>query len=382
MEKKMPWKEVTSMSEKRKFIELAILGKTKISALCKQFEISRKTGYKLINSFHLYGWEGLKERSRRPHIVANKTPDEIVKLILSTRASHPKWGGEKLKKYLINKRISDLPSEKTIDRILKRHGLITAEESEKRKAWIRFEHKHPNDLWQMDFKGHFQVNQERCHPLTLLDDHSRFSLAIKACSNEDRETVQSHLKAIFREYGLPKRMTMDNGSPWGYSGDQQHTRLTLWLIQQGITVSHSRPGHPQTQGKLERFHRTLKLELLSQYDFMSLSEAQEGFDWWRKMYNEERPHGALELQVPKDRYQKSVVDFCEELPVFEYPRDLITHKVKSGGFIKFKGKNFRVGKSFVGHLVGLKENGEGLVDVYFCHQKVNKLDLRYSCEVE
>jgi len=268
-----------------------------------------------------------------------------------------------------------LPTEKTIDRILKRHGLITAEASEKHKAWKRFEHKQPNDLWQMDFKGHFATGSERCHPLTLLDDHSRYSLLIKASTDERYETVKAALIGTFREYGLPISMTMDNGSPWGYSGKQLHTALTAWLIRLGIYVSHSRPKHPQTQGKLERFHRTLKLELLSHYTFANILEAQEGFDWWQKMYNEERPHAAIGLGVPCQRYKRSERYYPEVLPGVAYDEGFVVRKVQKDGMIYFKGKEYRVGNAFYGQQVGLKKAEDSeLMDVYFCHQKIVKID--------
>jgi transposase InsO family protein len=376
----MPWKEATCMSEKLRFIEQIGLQERAFSELCREFGISRKTGYKLFNRYNQEGIAGLNARSRKPRRSINKTTDEIEEKILTARDLHPSWGGEKLLRYLKNKGYENLPTEKTIDRILKRNGLITAEESEKRKPWIRFEHENPNDLWQMDFKGHFAIGESRCYPLTVLDDHSRFSLSIKACENQTTNTVQQHLISVFREYGLPKRMTMDNGSPWGYSGTQEHTTLTAWLIRLGIKVSHSRPGHPQTQGKLERFHRTLKLELLKQYEFKNLIEAQEGFDWWREVYNKERPHGALGHAVPLDRYTKSNRCYPEELSSIEYDDQYIIRKVQYAGFIHFKGKVYKIGSAFHGQPVGLKENEEGLIDVYFCHQKVNKIDPRYSYE--
>lgn len=377
LENKMSWREATVMSEKLRFVELVYCPNSNISALCRAFGISRKTGYKLINRFKREGLEGLIERHRRPYTIPNQTAPEIKELILSARKLHPTWGGEKLQAHLHKKGLKVLPSEKTIDRILKRHGLVAAEESEKRKAWIRFEHESPNDLWQMDFKGHFVTGKVRCYPFTLLDDHSRFSLAIKACGNQNGETVKGHLIEVFREYGLPERMTMDNGSPWGYSGEQNHTHLTAWLIQLGIYVSHSRPNHPQTQGKLERFHRTLKGELLNYYSFTNLVEAQEGFNWWRKIYNEERPHGALELQVPLERYKKSCHAYPETLPVIEYASDFVVRKVQHSGLIYLQGKVYRIGEAFRGHPVGLKESEEGIMDVYFSHQKINKIDLRY-----
>ena len=372
----MPWKEVTTMSEKKRFIELTQVEGADMSALCRTFGISRKTGYKLISRYQQEGLAGLMDRSRKPHLI-HQTPPETENLVLSIRHQHSAWGGEKIRQYLQNQGYDQLPTEKTIDRILKRHGLITAEESEKHTAWKRFEHENPNDLWQMDFKGYFLAGSERCYPLTLLDDHSRFSLSIKACANQTTETVKNQLIYLFRRYGMPKRMTMDNGTPWGYSGTQMHTKLTAWLIRLGIYVSHSRPNHPQTQGKLERFHRTLKLELLSRFSFGNLDEAQEGFDWWQRIYNEERPHGALELAVPLQRYKKSERDYPEEPPAITYEDGLIIRKVQQKGYIFFKGKIFRIGEAFYGQPVGLKETEDGQLDVYYCAQKINQIDLRY-----
>jgi transposase InsO family protein len=373
----MPWKKVTVMEEKEKFIETYKSWKGSFRILCKQFGISTKTGYKLINRYNQLGQEGLKEQSRRPKCSPNKTKLSIENLLVKTRQLYPGWGGEKIKHYLEKKGYKELPREKTIDRILKRYGLITAEESEKHKSWKRFEHENPNDLWQMDFKGHFKVGERRCHPLTLLDDHSRYSLLIKACENERKDTVETALIEVFREYGLPRRMTMDNGSPWGYSGDQMYTTLSAWLIRLGIYVSHSRPNHPQTQGKLERFHRTLKLELLKGYSFANLEEAQEGFDGWRKLYNEERPHAAINYDVPLKRYRASERCYPQTLLPIEYDESFIVRKVQQDGIIYYKGKEYRVGQAFGGNRVGLKESDDGLIDVFFCHQRVVKIDLRF-----
>jgi transposase InsO family protein len=232
----------------------------------------------------------------------------------------------------------------------------------------------------MDFKGHFAVGTLSCHPLTLLDDHSRFSLSIKACPNERMLTVQEALIDVFRRYGLPQRMSMDNGPPWGYSGNLLHTQLTAWLIRLGIYVSHSRPNHPQTQGKLERFHRTLKCELLNRYSFATQEEAQAGFDEWRTLYNEVRPHEAIGFAVPAKRYQASTRSYPETLPEIEYDSSLIVRKVQQEGVISYQGKEYRIGKAFYGYPVGLKEGDEdGLMEVYFCHQKIVMIDLAHPC---
>lgn len=376
----MPWKEVTQMSEKKRFIDLFLTRKHTVSELSKTFGISRPTAYKYIDQFTKEGYAGLNSRNRRPHTSPHKTQPDIEELILSLRNIHPGWGGEKLRRLLMIDGITPLPSEKTIDRILKRHGLITEEESQKHKAWTRFEHENPNDLWQMDFKGHFAIAEQRCYPLTLLDDHSRFCIGVTACKDQRSDTVKAVLTEIFKKYGLPKRMTMDNGSPWGYSGNQLHTHLTAWLIHLGIYVSHSRPLHPQTQGKLERMHRTLNLELLKRFSFRSLEESQQGFDWWRKIYNEVRPHDALKLEVPASRYRRSERIYPETLPRIEYSSDFEVRKVQHGGYIHYKGKVFKIGDAFHGQAVGLKQGDDGLIEVFFCHQRVNKLDPTHPYE--
>jgi transposase InsO family protein len=374
----MPWKEKTVMFQKLEFVQAAQTTDN-FRLLCSQFGITPTTGYKYLMLYLLQGEEGLKERSRRPKNQPTKTCKNIEDLIVLLRKKYA-WGGEKIRTYLVNKGFNQksMPSEKTIDRILKRNGLITEEESQKHRGWIRFEHANPNDLWQMDFKGHFATEDARCNPLTILDDHSRFCITIKSCRDQSTDTVRSHLIGVFREYGLPKRMTMDNGSPWGYSGKQEHTTFTAWLIQLGIYVSHSRPGHPQTQGKLERFHRTLKLELLSRYKFKDLIEAQEGFDWWRDVYNTERPHAAIENERPMDRYKASERVYPEKMPSIEYDESFIVRKVQYGGFIHLKGAMYRVGDAFRGQPVGIKDGEDGLLDIYFGHQRINKIDPRYQ----
>ena len=372
----MPWTEVTVESEKRRFIALALMPNSNMSKLCEQFNISRKSGYKILSRYKNEGWESLNENSRRPKNNPNAISKEVIDVILTLRKDNPDWGGKKIHHYLKRKGYNNMPSTKTIQRILKRHGCITPEESAKHKAFIRFEHKNPNDLWQMDFKGHFKTMASRCHPLTLLDDHSRFSLAIRSCANEQRETVKAELIRIFRAYGLPNRMTMDNGSPWGYMDDQRQTKLTIWLIRLGIKVSHSRPYHPQTQGKLERFHRTLKLELLSRYQFSDLENAQSGFDWWRDKYNHDRPHEAINFAVPVERYRRSEREYPEQLVPIEYSRAYEVRKVDCSGFLSYKGKSYRVGRALSGHPVGLKPNEEeDMMDLFFCGQHIMTFSL-------
>jgi len=272
----------------------------------------------------------------------------------------------------------DLPSPSTGQAILRRHGLIAPEQSAKHQAFVRFEHAYPNSLWQMDFKGYFRLGLgAQCHPLTVLDDHSRFNLGLRACANQQSLTVQQELVALFRRYGLPDSIGVDNGSPWGDSADNPYTGLVLWLIRQQIRVWHSRPYHPQTLGKDERFHRTLKAEVLARTTLEDLSAAQDAFDDWRVVYNFERPHDSLGGATPATRYRPSVRRFCETLAPIEYGADVHVRKVDQNGHFSFKGYSVRVGKAFHGYPVGIRATTEdGLWDVYFCHQKVSSIDLR------
>ena len=372
----MPWKETTAMSEKERFIEALKQPGQKMSHVCREFGVSRTTGYYWKKRYESEGLAGLEEKSRTPINSPNKTPKSIEMLCVTLRLEYPRWGGDKIRARLLEEGYKDMPSEKTIDRILKRYGLITAEASEKHTAFKRFEHEHPNDLWQMDFKGDIKINGEICYPLTILDDHSRFCLCVKACRNQQGETVKQALIEVFKTYGLPKRMTMDNGPPWGYSRKQQHTKLCAWLIRLGIKVSHSRPGHPQTQGKLERMHRTLKEELLSLYYFESFEEVQEGFNEWRRVYNEIRPHGALDHATPIKRYQASEHPYPSKMPEIIYDDSFVVRKVQRDGEISLNGKLYVIGTAFHGFPVGLKPaEKDCLMEVHFCHQKVNLIDL-------
>ena len=269
---------------------------------------------------------------------------EVVKL----RQDQPAWGGRKISN-LLDKRIA--PS--TVTNVLHRHGLILPSENLLQASGKRFEHEAPNDLWQMDFKGHFAIQQGRCHPLTLLDDHSRFNLAIEACANQQKGTVQQRLTGIFRQFGLPARLNLDNGAPWGSPRNPgELSELSIWLVRLGIRVSFSRPRHPQTNGKLERFHRSLKAEVLSGRHYRTLADAQAAFDRWREIYNHQRPHEALGLKAPMSRYRASPWTFPEELSEFEYGPDDVVAKVYHSRF-RFRKHYFSIAKGLVGQRIAI-----------------------------
>jgi transposase InsO family protein len=373
----MPWKEVTVVSSRKEFVFLALRAGVKITDLCQGFNISRKTGYKWINRYLSQGEAGLEDESRQPHRSPGKTAPELETAVLKLRSRHPAWGGRKIHSRLLALGHESVPAASTITDILRRYGLIDPQETEKHRAWQSFEAEAPNDLWQMDFKGHFSMAQGRCHPLTTLDDHSRYALCLAACIDEKGVTVQERMRMVFRRYGLPRRLLVDNGSPWGAHERHIYTPLTVWLMRLGIIIIHSRPYHPQTLGKEERFHRSLKAEVTQYCGALSLELCQQRFDQWRQVYNCQRPHEALKMQVPASRYQPSPRRFPEKLPPIEYsPQDAV-RKVQANGWISFHNREYRLSKAFRGEYVALRPTQtDGLWEAFFCNQMIDQIDLR------
>jgi transposase InsO family protein len=360
------------MSERAEFVLFASRPDANVSALCRRYGVSRQTGYKWLKRA-VNGEVDFEDRSRRPLSSPKRIPIELESHVLAIRDRYPFYGGRKIRRYLLREGVERAPAASTITAVLRRNGLLAPERRTKRE-WQRFEEDAPNGLWQMDFKGHIPLEKGRCHPLTVLDDHSRFCICLAACSNEQGRTVRSELTAAFEVYGLPERMLMDNGAPWGSSGQSQHTRFTAWLMRLGVTVVHGRAHHPQTQGKEERFHRTLKLEVLSRRPvWHDNGEVQAAFDEWRPEYNLVRPHEALGLEPPASRYKPSPRVFPSALLPIEYDSDFTVRRVKENGSIKLGGRYFFVGKAFVGDPVGLRRVGELAWDVFYCDQRLRRI---------
>lgn len=374
MEKTMPWKEVTKMSSRMEFIKFFESGNEKFNHLCKRFGISRKTGYLLVARYRTQGVDGLQDISRRPFHSPFKTSKELEEKILRLRINKRCWGGRKIRAWFINNNEKNIPSASTITDILRRAGLIEKQESTN-SAPGRFEHDAPNELWQCDFKGHFPLRMGRCHPLTILDDHSRYSICLQACANEQKDTVKQRFINVFKEYGLPWRMNFDNGSPWGVTGKVGVTELYVWLVRLGIRVSYSRIRHPQTNGKDERFHRSLKAELLRYNNYHDLIDAQKSFDEWRINYNFERPHEAVLMKPPASRYKVSTRSYSDILLPIEYRDTDIIRNVNKAGQISFKGKKYFVGEALYKLPIGIREEQDESLAAYFCHQKLFILDL-------
>ena len=327
----MPLQERTTMDLRQEFVMLASQEGANMRELCRRYGISPTTGYRYRDRWHAAGTAGLADRSRRPHTSPIRTPPAIEAAVVALRDAHPAWGGRKLHHVLARQDVvQPLPAPSTITAILRRAGRLAPPERSTRDAQ-RFEAEYANDLWQLDFMGEPDLPTGRVYPLTLLDDHSRFALVVAACPHAREDLVRAHLTAAFRRYGLPRRILTDNGPPWGPAGAGGLTALEAWWLRLGIAVTHGRPHHPQTQGKLERLHRTMWAEVTGIRDLPDLATAQRRFDAWRTVYNGARPHEALAYAVPAARYQLSARPFPAELPPIVYGPDDAVRKVQGQG---------------------------------------------------
>lgn len=382
----MPWKEVSMVDQRREFVSLALTRQVPVTELCRRFGISRDSGHRLLRRHVQQGEAALLPNSRRPHSSPARTPDAIEQQVLVLRDRHPAWGGRKLARRLRDMGLTEVPAPSTITAILHRHGRIDPDQAARHRPWQRFERAAPNELWQMDFKGHIALQQGRCHPLTVIDDHCRYALGLRACADEREPTVRGQLSALFRRYGLPEAILCDNGSPWGATGHQDahgrraFTALEVWLLRQGVDIRHGQPYHPQTQGKDERFHRTLNTEVLQMRRPMAdLLTAQAVFDEWREVYNHQRPHEALGLDTPASRYRPSPRAFLEIPPEPQYDTTDLTRRVRPDGAIKFLGRSIGLSRAFATLTIALRPtHTDGLWDVFFSRFAIAQIDLRIS----
>ena len=371
----MPWQEVSIVEQRREFVRLAMLEGANRRELCRRFGIHPDTGYKWLRRWKA-GEEALVDRSRRPQASPNRCSGTIEALVLEVRDAHPAWGARKIARCLEREGVTP-PAVSTVHAILDRHGRVVAPPGGP-KAWQRFEKEAPNLLWQMDFKGWIGLGEgTRCHPLTVVDDHSRYVPCLAACANERGATVRGHLETTFRRYGLPDAVFVDNGNPWGAPSGESWTRFGVWLLKLGIELLHSRPYHPQSRGKNERFHRTLKAEVFALARFRSLLEVQHALDRWREVYNFERPHQALDLEVPAHRYRPSPRSMPDRLPEVEYDAGEIVRTVPaSKDYVSFKGRLWKVPKAFRGERVAIRPlDRDGRWGIFFGAHQIAAIDL-------
>lgn len=337
----MPWMERRVKMLREEFIVRSMEEGRNLSALCDEFGISRKTGYKWIKRYQED--RCLENRSRRPWRTSSKTDEKIENLILEIRKERPAWGALKIQTYLSNKGYQ-MPCARTVNNILKRKGMISQAASLARKPFKRFEREQNNELWQADFKGDFlMANGNRCYPLTILDDHSRYSLLVEP--KLDQRNIQNSFIQTFRDFGLPESILTDNGAVFaGFKGG--YTQFERILMDQDILPIHGRVYHPQTQGKIERFHRSLKNEVLYLRDILDLDDAARVLGNWQHIYNFERPHEALGNRCPAEIYTVSPRQFLESIPTFDYSSRYRLYRINNWGYLRFAKYQIYISETF------------------------------------
>lgn len=366
----MPWKDKTVEKLREEFIEAAKTAKN-FSSLCREFGISRRTGYKWVARSKETSC--VSDRSHAPHSVPGRTPSEIESVILQVRSENPEWGAKTILKVMENNGHTGLPCARNVNNILQRYGCISETESQKRKAFVRFQRENCNELWQADFKGDFALlDGSRCFPFDVIDDCSRFCLGIDAKSRAGG--VIASFETIFKEYGLPKAILTDNGGAFAAYGGG-HTRFERWLMDLDVIPLHGRPLHPQTQGKIERFHRTMKNELLKRTAFLDLSDADRRLKEWRVKYNEVRPHEAINMYCPADVYIPSERKYPSSIEDYKYSGLYRILKVNYKGYLRFDGKEFYLSEAMVGAELEMRIMYGTIAALCYRNYKIAEIDL-------
>ena len=364
----MAWKTMDVKDQRVRFVVAATLTRQPMSSLCAEFGISRPTGYLWLARYRSEGLPGIAEQSRRPHRSPQRTSESIEALVVQLRLGYPDWGARKLAVLLARQGIELPPT--TVHRILLRHYLI-ADADRHSQALKRFERERPNELWQMDFKGP-RGWRHPVGPLSVIDDHSRYLIALSATGSTHAAAVREPLQQAFIDYGLPEGMLMDHGIPWcSTQAPAGSTSLTLWLMRQGIGLHWSRIRHPQTQGKVERFHGSLMRAL--QKRGTPRHDTQKWLDDYRWEHNHVRPHEALGMQTPASRWSPSPRRYQAQLPRWEYPEGAWVLKVDCQGKIDAKGKRWKISRALAGDWVRLLPVQDRIL-VYYCNTLMRELD--------
>lgn len=369
----MPWMETDAMSQRIEFAVRARQPDVCFAALCREYGISRRVGYKwLVRARSVAHLGELREESRRPHHSPGRIAPEIEERIVALRGLDG-WGGRKLRKLLLEEGI--VVARRTVDRVIQRNGLV-APERQGRGAWQRFERAAPNDLWQMDFKGQYRIGGTEIFPWAVLDDHSRFLVGLEPLTTTATAPVWRALRRCFEGYGLPTAFLIDRGAPW-WSNTNGHglTRLSVALIKQGCELIPGRPRHPQTRGKIERFNRTLDEWLKHRGLLDRRSDLRRGFVEFRQRYNEIRPHEALDDDVPQQHFRPSERRYCPRPRLWDYPAEATVRRLNSWGVLRYRGGQYFVCEALAHEDVWCQPF-EDRVLVTYRHMHIRDIDLR------
>lgn len=372
----MPWKAKSPMDLRKEFIQRLAAGE-RITDLCREYGISRKTGGKFKKRFEQYGVAGLADQSRAPRVIPHKTPPEVEEVIIAERKQHPTWGPRKLKETLERRLERPFPSAAAIGSVLARNGLV-----QKRKRRHRHvpmpttlrEASAPNDVWCIDYKGQFRLGDKTyCYPLTVTDQFTRFILGCEGMAAISDEEARDVCEEVFAEFGLPAVMRSDNGVPFASTGLGGLTKLSVYWLRLGIALERIRPAHPEENGRHERMHRTLKFET-ARPSRANLLQQQERFDEFVDEFNNVRPHEALGMKRPADIYARSDRHLPPTIPEPAYTTFDDVLPVNRGGQIYIAGVGqVALSAALAGELVGVREERDGRWLVSFCG-----LDLGYA----
>jgi putative transposase len=376
----VPWKATCPMNERMKFVALYLEHEWSMSVLCREFGVSRKTGYKLIERYVEEGPAGLEDRSRAPLSHPQAVPDRVIDQVVAIRRQHPTWGSRKLRTLLVARcpKIS-WPAVSTMTEILKRHGLTVSRRRSRRSPAYSQPFQScdgPNRVWSADLKGWFRTGDGvRCDPLTINDNYSRYLLRCQTVAPADYTVIRPIFEAAFREYGLPMAIRTDNGAPFATTTVGGLSRLSIWWLKLGICPERIAPGTPSQNGRLERLHRTLKAETVLLPQPNSRLQ-QRAFDRFRQEYNTQRPHEAIGYQTPASCYQISPRRYPLREPQMQYPDDMDLRWVKAQGDICWQNRHVYLSETLAGELVGLRQVTDDLSDIYFGPMRLAQLNYR------
>jgi putative transposase len=372
----MPWQERSPMEERLKFIARLLDGE-KMAVLCREFGVSRKTGYKILDRYHNCGLGGLSDRSRRPYRHANQLPCQIETLIVRLKQDKPSWGAPKIRERLA-KLYPDVhtPAISTVHAVLDRHGLVRHRKRRRQRAQgtALSQPLQPNALWCADYKGEFMLaNRRYCYPLTISDFASRYLIACEALSTTKEDYAFSVFESTFKEFGLPQAIRTDNGVPFASPNALFGlSKLSVWWLRLGIEIERIKPGNPQQNGRHERIHLTLKLET-TKPAAQNFLQQQQRFDDFIACYNQERPHQALNMHCPADHYVRSTRPY-QGLPDLDYPFHDQTVTVTTCGRICFKRRKINLSTVFAGQNVGIKQVSDRIWLVTFMEYDLGYFD--------
>jgi putative transposase len=373
----MPWKETCAVEERMRFLVACEAGEDTMAEVCRQYGISRKTGYKWLARYREEGVEGLKDRSRAPKRPSNGLGGEVEAAVIAARAAHPTWGAKKLRVLLEREHPRTAwPARSTIAEVLRRHGLVVPRRRRRRTPPQEGPFgscNGPNAVWCVDFKGWFRTGDgSRCDPLTVSDAYSRYLLRCQAMANTDGGSVRPLMEASFREYGLPGAIRSDNGAPFASRGVGGLSLLSVWWIKLGIVPERIEPGQPQQNGRHERMHLTLKAETASPPE-RSLRAQQSRFDAFRREFNEVRPHEGLGMRTPGSCYVASLRAYPARLEDPGYPVGWCLRRVCDRGEFRWRVRKVFLGRALEGELVGLEDLGGRYWRVWFSRMALGVL---------